>query len=143
MKRLLKITERYGEEYEIKFNPKKTNYIIFFNKLFENETDDNSILKFQDEEIKRVESIKYLGIWLDDKLNCKIQLKKRKKLFIYSYQQMKKCGIMCDLVNTDIKLCYYKTYIRPSLYYGLDNLNVNDTQIKSLQTLESSLIKGV
>ena len=145
MNRMLEITENYGKEYEIKFNPNKTNYIIFFDKQLSNQKEFIIDIQpvFQGEVVKRVEAIKYLGVWLDEQINFKIQLKKRKRLFTYSYQQMKKCGIMCDLISTEIKLCYYKTYIRPCLYYGLDNLNINETQIKSLQILESTLIKGM
>ncbi|RNA18795.1 hypothetical protein BpHYR1_045197 [Brachionus plicatilis] len=50
---------------------------------------------------------------------------------------------LSDINFCSIKLCYYKTYIRPMLYYGIDNMVINKSQNKMLQTLESKLIKGM
>ncbi|CAF0822789.1 unnamed protein product, partial [Brachionus calyciflorus] len=40
MNQLLEITNKYGQEYEIKFNPNKTHFMIMFSKQF-NENRDN------------------------------------------------------------------------------------------------------
>ncbi|CAF0871417.1 unnamed protein product [Brachionus calyciflorus] len=85
--------------------------------------------------------MKYLGIWIDERLNSKTQFNSRIKLFNLAFQNLKRCGIVSNAVDTYIKLCFYKTYTRPMLYYGMDNLVMNKDQTKSMQTLESKLIK--
>jgi hypothetical protein len=40
-----------------------------------------------------------------------------------------------------MKAQMYKTFIRPVLYYGLENLELNKTEKDSLQRLESNLVK--
>ncbi|CAF0948158.1 unnamed protein product, partial [Brachionus calyciflorus] len=80
MNKMLEITENYGKKYEIKFNPNKTNYIIFFDKQLSNQKEFIIDIQpvFQGEVVKRVEAIKYLGVWLDEQINFKNQLKKER-----------------------------------------------------------------
>ena len=87
--------------------------------------------------------MKYLGMWVDETFNSKTHFSSRIKLFTLGYHSLKKCGITSDIVSTDVKLCFYKTYIRPMLYYGVENLTLNKTQLKTLQSLEGNLIKGM
>ncbi|RNA24890.1 hypothetical protein BpHYR1_054239 [Brachionus plicatilis] len=87
--------------------------------------------------------MKYLGMWIDETFNSRVHVATRIKAFIFGYQNLKRCGITSDDVTSDIKLCFYKTYIRPTLCNGLDNVILNKTQIKKKQTLESKLIKGM
>ena len=75
--------------------------------------------------------------------NSKTHLSSRIKLFTFGYQRIKKCGVTSDSVSTDVKLCFSKTYIRPMVYYAVENLTLNKTQLKTLQSLEGSLIKGM
>ncbi|RMZ93192.1 RNA-directed DNA polymerase from mobile element jockey-like [Brachionus plicatilis] len=142
LNRLLKITEKYGSDFEIKFNPNKTSYIV----LFDNKTTSlqiNQAIVFQGENIKKVIMMKYLGVWIDERLKSKLQFDCRIKSFNMAFYNLKRCGITCGITTTEIKMCYYKTYTRPLLYYGLDNLVLNKTQIKKLQNLESSLVKAM
>ena len=64
-------------------------------------------------------------------------------MFTISYHDMNQCGIRSDALDSKVKLCYYKTYIRPLLYYGIENTPLNQKQINSVQTLESNLVKGM
>ncbi|RNA33338.1 hypothetical protein BpHYR1_008783 [Brachionus plicatilis] len=56
---------------------------------------------------------------------------------------MKQFGIICPAMTTEVKLCFYKTYVRPILQYGMDNIVLNNEQCRSIQTLESRLIKAM
>ena len=42
-----------------------------------------------------------------------------------------------------MKVFRYKTYARPVLYYGLENMALNKGESKNLQTAESSIIKNM
>ncbi|CAF0974992.1 unnamed protein product [Brachionus calyciflorus] len=143
MNQLLEITNKYGQEYEIKFNPNKTHFMIMFSKQFKENRENGKLIMFQNYEVKRVIMMKYLGMWIDETFNSREHLKSRIKLFNMGSQRLKQCGITSDCTSSEVKLCFYKTYIRPALYYGFDNLVINKTQIKTLQTLESKLIKAM
>ncbi|CAF0817846.1 unnamed protein product [Brachionus calyciflorus] len=110
LNQLLKFTEEYGIKHELKFNPNKTNYMIMFSKQLKQNGEDEKII-FQNEDVKRVIMMKYLGIWVDETFNNRSHFDCRTKLFTLEYFNLKKCGITSDILNTDIKLCFYKTAI--------------------------------
>ncbi|CAF1083217.1 unnamed protein product [Brachionus calyciflorus] len=70
---LLKITEKYGDDHEIKFNPIKTNFMVLFN----GKNQESCTISFQGKTIERVSKIKYLGVWIDEKLRTIFLIQKR------------------------------------------------------------------
>ncbi|CAF1093555.1 unnamed protein product, partial [Brachionus calyciflorus] len=139
LNKLLEIVELYGQQNDLKFNHDKTHFIIFGDTL--SKTKLESKIKFQGSEIKRVSVIKYLGIFLDERLNEKINLTKRKNSYLIGFNKFKRLGIQDVNVSSEVKLFYYKTYIRPLLYYGIEVMRLSDSQVKKVQTLESNMIK--
>ncbi|RMZ99707.1 RNA-directed DNA polymerase from mobile element jockey-like, partial [Brachionus plicatilis] len=71
----LYICEKYGINNEIKFNANKTQFIIFGKKTKIQESKP----EMYNEEIKMVEKIKYLGVYLNRKNNNKDQIENRIK----------------------------------------------------------------
>ncbi|CAF0803697.1 unnamed protein product, partial [Brachionus calyciflorus] len=138
---LLKIVESYGVQNDIKFNHDKTQFKIFGDKMSKSE--QHVRINFQGEQVKRVSSIKYLGVYLDEKLDERLNLNKRKNAYLCGFNKFKRLGIQDLNVSTEIKLYYYKTYIRPLLFYGFEVIRLNKTQTKKLQILESNLIKSM
>jgi hypothetical protein len=97
---LLHITEIHGQEFEINFNPLKTNFMVLFCKLISNQKIGE--IKFQGEKIKRVVLMKYLGIWIDETLNNLTQYKARTKAFTFGYRAMIQCGIRHNMLDTKV-----------------------------------------
>lgn len=68
MQQALTIVEKWCIEKELTVNPSKTSIILFTNKR----KIENLIMpRMMGEVLKRTEHIKYLGVWLDQKLNWK------------------------------------------------------------------------
>ncbi|CAF0788225.1 unnamed protein product [Brachionus calyciflorus] len=74
MNQLLEITNKYGQEYEIKFNPNKRHFMIMFSKQLKENRDNEKVIMFQNQEVKRVIMMKYLGMWIDETFNNKKSL---------------------------------------------------------------------
>ena len=136
---LLDITEDYGRKWEIKFNPEKTVFMEFGSQskfLIR-----NSNLKFDQKEIKKVEKMKYLGCHYNNKLNNKDHLNKKRFATFSAVNKIKDLGIESINISTAMKSCLYKTYCRPVLFYGIENLVLSELEKKKLQTIEANIIK--
>ena len=123
-------------QQEIKFNPEKTQFIIFGKKS--KVTDIKP--KMYNYEIKCVNKIKYLGVILNDKNNNKDHIDTRIKLAFKSFYTLKNLQIDNKYLATKIKIHLYKMFIRPTLIYGLENFVLSKSQIKKLQTTEATMI---
>ncbi|RMZ98559.1 RNA-directed DNA polymerase from mobile element jockey-like [Brachionus plicatilis] len=69
LQKALNICEKYGIQHEIKFNPEKTQYIVFGEKLKGLEAKP----RMCDQEIKCVDKLRYLGVILNRNNNNKDQ----------------------------------------------------------------------
>ena len=144
LQKMLKVTENYGKKYEIKFNPEKTTYMVFGENKIEKITSLGKPLEnpvFDKQTIQRVNSMRYLGAIIDENLSNKAHLKQRNQSLMNKLSQINKMGFNEINLDTDIKTLIFKTYLRPILHYGLENLVLNATEKKKLQIIESTLIK--
>jgi hypothetical protein len=137
LEQMLEITEKYGKENEIKFNPTKTTYMIFTStKKIENRHP-----RFDGTELKRVKSMRYLGYMINDKITNVDHVKTRKKLAIISSVGLNKYGYNNKLMNPMLKSSLYKCYSRSVLLYGMENVILRKNEIKQLQTIEAKMVK--
>ena len=44
-------------------------------------------------------------------------------------------------MKSELKTFLYQTYCQPIMYYGVENMKMNDTEIKKMQITEGTLIK--
>ena len=63
---------KYGIDFDIKWNPLKTEYIIFNKDLMRNKEEVNTdywlgMLQLSNEVISEVEQFRYLGVWISNK----------------------------------------------------------------------------
>jgi hypothetical protein len=137
MKIALQICEEYGIKYEIKWNPKKTQ-MICFNKTKTFEEED---IKLCNETIEWVNSFKYLGVIINDKLNYKEFLHEKRMATLRTYHAIKNIGLETKEMNHKLKAHMFKCYIRPIMYYGIDNIQLFKNEIKKIQVLESQIVK--
>ena len=145
---MLKIVEEFGAENEIKFNVTKTNILIIQPKIrncaaLRKESALDSKLKFRldGKLIPIVNKIKYLGTWLSNSLNISDHLDEKINGQAVKISQLEKIGFKYTGLSADTKAFYYKTYVRPYLFYGLDAFTFKPRDLKRLKATEGNTIK--
>ena len=91
--------------------------------------------------INRVYFTKYLGVELMDNMSSVNHLKKRKSSAFASLSKIKSAGLISESTNLLTRIQLYKTYIRPILYYGMNVLNLNQTQMFEFKRTEGNIVK--
>ena len=137
MSKALMIVSNFGLSHEIKYNPNKTGYLIFNGKSKE----EKITLHLNKIMINRVYSTKYLGVELMDNMSSVNHLKKRKSSAFASLSKIKSAGLISESTNLLTRIQLYKTYIRPILYYGMNMLNLNQTQMFEFKRTEGNIVK--
>ena len=82
MQKLVNVAEKYGEEMEIKFNPSKTNYISINRRISiktKKHTNDLKQITMYNEPIIEIESMRYLGYYINNRLINSTHINNRKK----------------------------------------------------------------
>jgi hypothetical protein len=135
LNRMLKVTENYGNKWEIKFNPSKTVYLGYGVA-----NNDKKRPVFEGVEIERVKVFKYLGIMINDKMSNTDHINKRLK---GTFARIRNLEDALDLNQSPsiMKTFIYNTYARPILYYGLETLVLNKTEKIKIKKTESGIIK--
>ena len=129
----IKTVIEISRECGLEINKQKSNIIIFNMKEKPNEI----------ENIKVTDRIKYLGITVCDKKDCfKVQkeemLQKAQKLANMTYPVIAKS---CNKLL--IGKTYWKSIALPSILYGTNVMQLTDTEIGKLQTIENSVYRQI
>jgi len=146
MKKLLEVTETYGTNHGIKFNPDKTELLIF-NHAIKRNLDSRRLDDWQGDlilsghPINVVSSIRYLGSWLNDKLNAKDHIVKRRSTAYCAYNRVKKLGFSSIHTSARLKGNMYKVYIRTVGLYGIENFSLKQSELNKLTRIEANIIK--
>ncbi|CAF0893931.1 unnamed protein product [Brachionus calyciflorus] len=138
LNRAIKICEQYGEKNEIKFNPEKTQLIVFGNKK---QREQPTEIMMNQKKIDKVHKFKYLGVMINSKNNNNDHTEQRIKKTIRSFHQINRLGITNPELRIKFKTQFYKTFCRPILAYGCEPLKINILQMKKLKKTEGALIK--
>jgi len=146
LQELLYITEKYGLDCEIVFNIEKTYTMVFNEKVVRSKRNMRidewkSDLKLSNETIQIVTSITYLGVEISNDLRNDLHLNKRRNKSLAAIHLLRAHGLNSRLMHPYLKAQLFKTYIRPILYYGLENISLNIGETKKLQRTESTLFK--
>jgi hypothetical protein len=121
---------------KLKLNVEKSKFMVITNRRI----DKNDIfVKIGDQQLERVEKMKYLGVILDEKLTLNEHLD-------YICKKMgKKYGFMCRAnkkLTTESKILLYKSIIAPHIEYCSTLLYImNDEQIKRLQKIQNKIMR--
>jgi len=91
--------------------------------------------------IKIVNSIRYLGSWLDDKLSAKKHISKKRSAAYCSYNRVKKLGISSVHSGCYLKGNMYKVYVRTVALYEIENFNLTENEINKLSATEKQILK--
>ena len=144
LQKMLDVTQKYGEKWEIKFNPDKTTFMVFGEKKKDKKKQPNNSdanLIFDGTIIKRVKTMKYLGVIFDESLTNNKHLETRRTMTYSAITNINKVGFNIVDLKYNVKTILYKTHIRPVLLYGLENHSINQTELKKLQITEAGIIK--
>lgn len=140
MNMLLSIVEKWMERNKLKMNVEKTKYMIV--SSVRKVVSRNIVLKCLDgTKLERVESIKYLGIIIDDKLrfkdHCEYMLKKigKKTSFL---------NRMGNYVSAYTRCVIYKAIIAPHFEYCATLLvAMGETELKKLQIAQNRAMRVI
>ncbi|MEL6606481.1 MAG: reverse transcriptase family protein, partial [Cyanobacteria bacterium J06614_10] len=122
-----------GERYGLKINKDKCNILIYNLKL-----DITEI-----EGIQIMDKIKYLGITIENKRNTfsaqkKIAIEKAEKMANMTYPIIAKS---CNKIL--IGKTYWKQVALPSILFGSNIINYNETEINRLQRIENGVARKI
>ena len=140
---LISVLCKECSKLKIEINEAKCEYIIFGGVRG---TSENSI-RINDKVLERVERIKYLGIWITSKLNCKDRLIFTDRLFqrkASAYQalfSLRNLGLEINDLTGRVKLTMFKTLIRSVNLYGFDCLAMCATEMEKLRRFDHVMLK--
>ena len=86
----------------------------------------NDILTLDGEAIVRTNVIKYLGYMISENGNMTTHLKKRKSITMALISTLKSQGLLDENVNIKAKILVFKSFIRSTLQYGMENIKITD-----------------
>ena len=86
--------------------------------------------------------MKYLVNFLNNILSNRVHLSNRIKLAAADMFKLNEAGYD-EKLDAFTATQLYKTYGRPTLLYGVENLNLNSGEIDRLTSFETSLIKRI
>ncbi|RNA19764.1 RNA-directed DNA polymerase from mobile element jockey-like [Brachionus plicatilis] len=137
MKKVLEICEKFGDRVGIKFNPSKTQIM-----RINGSKNDEVKLHLCNQEIEWVKKMKYLGVWIDGKRFSKEHLRERRLSTWRAFHMLKtNLNLNSKEISPKLKAHLFKTYIRPIMYYGIENCVISKTDQKNPQTMEGLMIK--
>ncbi len=133
--------QEWANSWKIKINAEKTQAIAITNKWarpqLENLTIDDIDIPWQD-------TVKYLGIHLDRRLNFNYNTQQKLKICNATYHQLRPLLQPKSHLNLKNKFLIYNQVIRPKLLYGSTAFfNQNNTNMKKLQTLQNKILRRI
>ena len=120
---------------KLTLNTDKTFYSLFTNK---NVTNPKKLF-IENKEIKKVQSAKYLGIYLDDKMNWNDHTNKLKCKLM---QLNSALHYLSRFINDDHARRIYYAYVYPHIIYGIENYGLTSkNNMKKIQISQNKIIK--
>ncbi|XP_060776632.1 uncharacterized protein LOC132886093, partial [Neoarius graeffei] len=128
---------RYAlEQRGMKVSSSKTEYMCI------NENGDESVVKMQGVDIKKVGEFKFLGSTVQENGGCDSEVRKRVQAGWSSWRRI--LGVICDRkVPAKVKGKMYKTVVRPAVMYGLETVPLTKRQEAKLEVVELRMLRFV
>jgi len=136
---MLNIVTEFGQEFQIKYNPNKTNVMIESSNKAVRETK----LYLCGEEIVKTNQIKYLGSDISNNGKARNHLEIRKSKSIASLNGLRTAGILNNDLDIQNKIKLYNIYIKPLMYYGIESSVLNKGDLDLLDRAEGNNLKTV
>ena len=125
--------EKFGNEYNVKYNPDKTMCMHFSKK-----SNDNLVVKMNGKRLSWVKNIKYLGNYLDCDMSEKTDVRMKRSDLVYRVNHttstLGKChkSVIVNIFNT--KCCHF---------YGAQSWNFCDPNIKQFETMWNRCVRRI
>ena len=144
----LNVLTKYGKRHCIKWNPIKTELIIFNKDIVRTNIEVakdswQGDLSLSGGVITEVNDIRYLGAWLNNMNNNSTHLNNRKKAFFSAKAKITNLGLTDSCLHPLTRVKMYPIYLRSMLLYGSECYSFNDNEIGNLSKLESNCIKDL
>ena len=138
LQQLIELCEKYGTNWKINFNSKKSVIMVFGREKINNLKFD---FKLNDTVINEQDEFKYLGISINNKLDFNKSIlenfdKVRKAVFSLTAFGMKPNGI-----SGYTKAFLYKTFCRTKGTYSIDAVTLNEKTIEKLDIMQNNLLR--
>jgi hypothetical protein len=140
------ICSRYGKQYGIKFNPDKSILMIFNLDVKRTNGEILNDLWQQDvhmdgNQINRVYSVRILGYILSCDLKNAMHMEKRKTCLNIVTAKLAMLSFTSNHLHPKVKAQLFKSYIRPVITFGCENMSLTDIDINIFKRLEGNSIK--
>lgn len=86
-------------------------------------------------------NFKFLGVWLDEKLDNQLHLKAKKAAAMAASYKLAKHGLLNKEMSADLKAFLIRTFCRSRMTYGLENVFLTKKDIGDLKVVEGKIIK--
>lgn len=138
--------EQYGNENGLRFNPDKTELLIFNKNIKRNRT---AVLhdEWQDEiflngkPVKEVKTMRYLGSYLSHDLSSGEHIRKKRTAANVSLTKINELGLGNTVIDIQTKAKMFKIFLRPVLMYGVENLQMKKSDAKQIKRADGNLLK--
>lgn len=119
-----------GEEMGIKFNAKKTKFLVCSRNPY-----PDASLKLNRNPIERVNQFLYLGSIITDQLDPDMEIKRRIAMAKTTFAKMK--TFLCnDHLNLDLRQRMVKCYVWPVLLYGVETWTFKLSTLNRIEAFE-------
>jgi hypothetical protein len=144
----INITQQFGETNEISYNPSKTILMVFNKKTTRTAQEMRSDswqenVKLNGTNIEQVSQMKYLGVQISEDDKNVEHINKRKRAAFTALMKLKTLGIIDRNLHPTMKGQLYKTYIRPVLFYGLENFFLTKRDRLRIKRIEGNIVKTI
>jgi hypothetical protein len=128
------------ENFLLEINPLKSIFMIFSKK----NVIDNSTIKIKDNQIKPVNTTRFVGFELDSKLNCKSHITSKCQATQRLIHALGKCLPLTWGIDTVKLLTLYKAIIIPKILYGVSvwcHSTLKKYVTKTLMAVQRTMLK--
>ena len=139
MRKSLRICEEYGAKWDIKWNPQKTQLLLAGDRSKRNRT--ISTIQFIGQDLVETQELKYLGVDVRNDGKNTTHLSNRRASTIRAAFSLNKVGNEQRDADQFMKGFLYKTYARPVLCYGMENIVMNQKEKDQVRRTEGNLVK--
>jgi hypothetical protein len=146
LQRQIDVCNSYGEEYGIQFNPDKTTIMIFNADCIRSVDEINKDVwqgqfKLAGKIVDVTNSMKILGQILTSDGKDVEHFNKRKSATNVMIGRLQALNLNSAHIHPKMKAQMFKTYIRPVLTSGCENMELNGTELLAFKKLEGNALK--
>jgi hypothetical protein len=138
LQRLIDYSNEYITSHRLRFNPKKTNCLIFGKHQFIHEP----LWTLNEENLISTESIKYLGVTLSNKVNGEQHVISRVAACRQAFYGLQGSGIYKFLQDARSISHLYRAALQPILTYGIHTVHLSNSNCKTLDRCQGNMIKS-